>query len=343
MEFLSEYGMFVAKTLTIVIGILAAVVGIIAAASSRSKDHNDEYIEITVLNDEYDATSMSMNSIIQSKQEIKKIEKELKAKKKAEKKSDSSDGENRIFVLEFDGDIKASAVSNLREEITAILMVARKQDEVFIKLQSPGGMVNTYGLAASQLKRIRDHDLKLTVAVDQVAASGGYMMACVADHIIAAPFSIIGSIGVVAQMPNFNRLLKKHDVDYELVTAGEYKRTLTMFGENTDEGRSKFKEDIEDIHVLFKDFVSHQRPVVDIKKVSTGEYWFGTRALELNLIDELKTSDDYLLEKVKEAKLYKVEHKKKKNLSDKFSGLMQSMLDKTLNVWWSKTRENQIP
>jgi len=334
--------MFVAKTLTIVLGILVAVVGIIAAAS-RSKDESDEHIEVTVLNDQYDETSLSIKSIIMGKDELKKTEKELKAKKKAEKKSGSPEDESRIFVLEFEGDIKASAVENLREEITAILMVARKQDEVFIKLQSPGGMVTTYGLAASQLKRIRDHGLKLTASVDQVAASGGYMMACVADHIIAAPFSIIGSIGVVAQMPNFSRLLKKHDIDYELITAGEYKRTLTMFGENTDEGRLKFKEDIEDIHVLFKDFVSHQRPVVDIKKVSTGEYWFGTRALELSLVDELKTSDDYLLEKVKDSKLYKVEHRKKKKLSERFSGLLQVIMDKSLNVWWTKTRENQLP
>jgi len=334
--------MFVAKTLTIVLGILLVVVGVLVAAS-RSKDHGEEHIEITVMNDEYDETSTFMKSVILNKNELKKFEKEQKAKKKAEKKSGPDDEENRVFVLEFEGDMKASAVENLREEITAVLMVARKQDEVFVKLQSPGGMVTTYGLAASQLKRIRDHDLKLTVSVDQVAASGGYMMACVADHIIAAPFSIIGSIGVVAQMPNFSRLLKKHDIDYELITAGEYKRTLTMFGENTDEGRSKFKEDIEDIHVLFKDFVSHERPVVDIKKVSTGEYWFGVRALELDLVDELKTSDDYLMAKVRDAKLFKVERVKKKGISDKFSGMLQLMLDKSLNVWWSKTRENQIP
>lgn len=341
MEFLSEYGMFVAKTLTIVLGILLVVVSVLVSAS-RTKEQSEAHIEITIMNDEYDETSMAMKSIIQTKDELKKTEKEQKAQKKAAKKSHSSENENNIFVLDFEGDIKASAVENLREEITAILMVARKQDEVFVKLQSPGGMVTTYGLAASQLKRIRDKGIKLTVSVDQVAASGGYMMACVANHIIAAPFSIIGSIGVVAQMPNFNRLLKKHDVDYELITAGEYKRTLTMFGENTDEGRAKFKEDIEDIHVLFKDFVSHERPVVDIKKVSTGEYWFGVRALELELVDELKTSDDYLLEKVKDSKLYKVERKKKKGLSDKFSGFLQAVMDNSLNIWWTKSRENQL-
>ena len=221
-------------------------------------------------------------------------------------------------------------------------MVARKQDEVFIRLQSPGGMVNTYGLAASQLKRVKDHDIKLTIAVDKVAASGGYMMACVADHILAAPFAILGSIGVVAQMPNFNRLLKKHDIDYELITAGEYKRTLTMFGENTDQARGKFKEDIEDIHVLFKDFVAHQRPVVDIEKVSTGEFWFGSRAKELDLVDELKTSDDYLLEKVNEADLFSVKYVEKKHLSDKFSGFFQKVSENVLTNWWSRSRENQL-
>ena len=108
-----------------------------------------------------------------------------------------------------------------------------------------------YGLAASQMQRIRDKKLKLTVCVDKVAASGGYMMAVVADKIIAAPFAVLGSIGVLAQVPNFHRLLKKHDVDFEMLTAGKYKRTLTMFGENTDKGREKFQEDIEDTHVLF--------------------------------------------------------------------------------------------
>ena len=342
MEFLSEYGMFVAKTLTIVLSILVVVVGIIVAAT-RGKEHHDQaQIELTKLNEKYDEVSMSMNSLMLSKDEMKKVEKEHKEKEKSEKKVKSTADKQRIFVLDFDGDIKASAVTHLREEITAILMVARKQDEVFVRLQSAGGMVHTYGLAASQLKRIRDKDIHLTISVDKVAASGGYMMACVANNILAAPFAILGSIGVVAQMPNFNRLLKKHDVDFEMITAGEYKRTLTMFGENTDESRQKFKEDIEDVHVLFKDFVKHERPIVDIEKVSTGEYWFGTRAKDLALVDELKTSDDYLLEKVKEADLYKVTQVEKKSLGDKFSKFLQTVSEKVLLGLQTKTNENRL-
>ena len=333
--------MFLAKTLTIVLGILVVIVGVIASAS-RNKEQDAGHVEVNKLNDKLDEMSLDVQSKILSKDEVKKLEKEQKAKKKSEKKHKSDENDERIFVLDFDGDIKASAVTNLREEVTAILMVARKTDEVFVKLQSAGGMVNTYGLAASQLKRIKEKDIKLTISVDKVAASGGYMMACVADKIIAAPFAILGSIGVVAQLPNFNRLLKKHDIDYEMVTAGQYKRTLTVFGENTDEARSKFKEDIEDVHVLFKDFVSHERPVVDIDKVSTGEYWFGTRAKELDLLDELQTSDDYLLEKYKSANIYTVAFVEKKKLGDKFSAFLQTVSNKVFVNWWSQARENSM-
>jgi len=333
--------MFVAKVLTIVLAILVAVVGIIVAVSKNKEEHK-EHIEIKKLNDKYEDIKFSMKSLMLNKAGLKKLEKEQKAKEKADKKAPEEDDKQRIFVVDFDGDIKASAVTNLREEITAILMVARKQDEVFVRLQSPGGMVNTYGLAASQLTRVKDKEIGLTIAVDKVAASGGYMMACVADKILAAPFAILGSIGVVAQIPNFNRLLKKHDVDYEMITAGEYKRTLTMFGENTDQARSKFKDDIEDIHVLFKDFVVQHRPIVDIAKVSTGEFWFGTRAKDLDLVDELQTSDDYLLEKVIEADLYSVKHVEKKNLSDKFSGFLQNVSEKVFTGWWSKSQENSL-
>jgi serine protease SohB len=203
-------------------------------------------------------------------------------------------------------------VASLREEVTAVLTAAQAEDEVIVRLESAGGLVHGYGLAASQLLRIRDRRLKLTVAVDKVAASGGYMMACVADRIIAAPFAILGSIGVIAQLPNFNRLLKKHDVDFEQFMAGEHKRTVTLFGENTDKGRQKFQEEIEDVHALFKDFVKTHRPQVDLERVATGEHWFGARALESRLVDELRTSDDVLLDASASADLYEVVYTGKK-------------------------------
>lgn len=225
----------------------------------------------------------------------------------------------RVFVLDFNGDIKASEVDLLREEISAILSFASKSDEIVLRLDSAGGMVHTYGLAASQLERIKAQNIKLTICVDEVAASGGYMMACLADQLIVAPFALVGSIGVIAQVPNFHRVLKKHDVDYEMFTAGEYKRTVTMFGENTEKGKSKFVEEIQDTHQLFKDFVADARPAIDISDVATGEVWFGRRAIEKNLVDQLNTSDDFLMQTCKTADVYQVRYEVKKSLGERLS------------------------
>lgn len=339
-EFLYDYGLFSAKALTVIFALVAGIVIIIAMAT-RSREEKEDQIEVKRLNERYDDVSSAIKQLIANKAEAKALEKEYKAKLKAEKKRASSD-RPRVFVLDFDGDIKASAVNHLREEITAILMVAKPTDEVFIKLQSAGGLVHSYGLASSQLKRIRDAKIHLTVSVDKVAASGGYMMACVADRIIAAPFAILGSIGVVAQMPNFHRLLKKHDVDFELITAGEYKRTLTMMGENTDKARQKFKDDIEDTHTLFKDFVFENRPIVDVEKVATGEHWFGTRAMELKLVDELKTSDDYLLQNSKEKDLFQIRYSVKKSFASRFANFMQRIAERLSLAWWTKENEKNL-
>ena len=286
----------------------------------------------------------SIKNAILHKTEIKKILKlEKKSEKEKAKAKKAAEAESkRKFVVNFDGDIKASAVHALRQEITAILQVATPEDEVIVNLESPGGVVHGYGLAASQLHRLRENKIPLTVVIDKVAASGGYLMACVANKIVAAPFSIIGSIGVIAQVPNFHRLLKKHNVDFEQITAGEYKRTITMFGENADKGRKKFKEDIEDIHAQFKDFITQNRPLIDIDKVATGEHWLGQRAKELNLVDELMTSDDYLLNASKTAELYQITYVGKKSLSEKISGAVAKISNKVIYSWWESAEENKF-
>ena len=318
-EFLSTYGLFLAKAITIAIAILIVFGGIIAIAT-KGKLKAKEKIEVTKLNQKYQDMKELLNETTLGKNDIKKIKKKEKEMKKIKKKQEKTSSKNkpRIFVLNFDGDMRASAVDNLREEITAILTVATPKDEVLVKIESPGGTVHGYGLAASQLKRIRDRKIPLTATVDKVAASGGYMMACVADRILAAPFAIIGSIGVIAQLPNFHRLLKKHDIDFEQVMAGQYKRTLSLFGENTKEGRNKLQEEVEDAHALFKDFVALNRSVVNIEDLATGETWYGTRAKDKRLIDEIMTSDDYLLAANDKANMFKVEYTIKKNLLEKF-------------------------
>ena len=235
-------------------------------------------------------------------------------------------------MLDFHGDMRASAVATLREEITAILNVATPGDEVILRLESPGGVVHGYGLAAAQLMRLRTRQIPLTVAVDKIAASGGYMMACVANKILAAPFAIIGSIGVVVQLPNFHRVLKDKHIDFEQHTAGEFKRTITLFGENTEEGREKLQHELEDIHQLFKNLIVEHRQQIDIQKVATGEHWLGQQALGLNLVDEIKTSDDYLLERSKDATLYELCYEVKKPFLSRLSGTASTIREKLLNV-----------
>ncbi len=336
-EFFTEYGLFLAKAITLLITLLLAVIGIVAI-TGRERENSKERLEIEKLNKKYEQMEHALKEQILSKELFKKaLKKENKERKNAEKKlktSPSPTTKKRVFVLDFDGDIKASALSSLREEITALLTVATPDDEVFVRLESGGGLVHAYGLAASQLLRIKKREIPLTIAVDKIAASGGYMMACVADRIIAAPFAIIGSIGVIAQLPNFHRLLKKNDIDYEQITAGEYKRTLTLFGENSDKAREKFREEIEDTHLLFKEFIATHRPQVDITKISTGEHWPASRAQKMELVDELQTSDDYLLQQREKSELLKLNYCQKQSLSQRIGGLIQSTRDNLFSTRW---------
>lgn len=258
-----------------------------------------------------------------SKFELLQLSQQFSKEARARKKNNQ-----KVYLLDFKGDMAASAVENLREEITLILSTAKAgRDRVILRLESPGGMVHGYGLAAAQLVRLRDAGFNLTICVDKVAASGGYMMACIANEIVSAPFAVLGSIGVVAQVPNFNRLLKQYNVDFELYTAGQYKRTVTMFGENTEEGKAKFEEELQQTHVLFKHFVEKYRPQLNVEKVATGEHWYGNDAIDLNLVDKLQTSDEYLLNLLSQHDVYLIQTRRKPTLGEKLGLQAAQMAD----------------
>ncbi len=336
-EFLAEYGLFLLKTITIVAG----VVIVIAVAASAGRKGAHEGLEVENLNKTHESLVNSLLGAVSSKGQRKQAAKARKKKNKAEAKLESSRA--RSFVIDFKGDLKASAVPSLREEVSAILDVATAEDEVIVRLENHGGVVHEHGLAASQLSRIRDHNISLTVCVDKVAASGGYLMACVADRIVAAPFAILGSIGVLAQIPNFHRMLDSHGVEFEQVTAGKYKRTVTMFGENSDEDRAKLKEELEDVHALFKEAVGRYRPNLDLEKVATGEHWYGTRALELGLADEVQTSDELLSARAADRDLYSVAYKIKQPLQKRLMGGIDGVLEKADAAGWRRNFESQLP
>lgn len=315
-EWLADYGMFLAKLVTLAVVIL---VFLTLAVRGKSKGQHSR-LRIEELNDRYRDRQRRLRLVGMGKKERKAA---LKAFKKADKQAqgphDGEQGKRRptVWVLDFHGDIKASATPRLTEEISALLGVVEKDDEVVVRLESPGGLVHAYGLAAAQLDRLREAGVSTTVCIDKVAASGGYMMACCGDRLHAAPFAVIGSIGVVAQLPNLHRLLKKHDIDIELLTAGRYKRTLTVLGENTQEGREKFVENLENTHTLFKRYVGTRRPQLDIESVATGEIWYGSEAVENGLVDAVGTSEAYLLERMAQARVVTLALEKRRGLAER--------------------------
>ena len=342
MELLSQYGLFLAKIATIVVAI-AVVATLIVNLTQRKRQRGE--LRITNLSEQYKEMQEDMSAALLDGPQQKLWHKAQKKKHKLEAKTAKANAKKgvqpagdkpKVWVLDFKGSMDAHEVTALREEVTAVLAVIKPQDQVVVRLESPGGVVHGYGLAASQLQRLRDKQVPVTIAVDKVAASGGYMMACVGNRIVSAPFAIIGSIGVVAQIPNFNRFLKNKDIDIELHTAGQYKRTLTLLGENTEEGRQKFREDLNETHLLFKDFVHQMRPQLDIDQVATGEHWYGQQALEKGLVDDIGTSDDLLLGLMDGREVLSVRYLQRKKLMDRFTGSAAETADQLLMRWWQR-------
>lgn len=338
MEHVYQYLVFLAEAVTVVIAVLV-VLSAIVSLSMRRHSSETGHLEVRKLNDRLQGLRHSVEEVLLDpasfkkarKQEAKSNKQEVKATSKARKTQSDESQKRRVFVIDFEGDLQASKIDHLRTEITALLTLAQATDEVVVRIESPGGVVHGYGLAASQLSRIKEHGIPLVVTVDKVAASGGYLMASVADRVLAAPFALIGSIGVIAQIPNVHRLLKKHDVDVEVLTAGRYKRTLTLLGENTEEGRQKFVEELEDIHALFQEFVSANRPHLDMARVATGESWYGQRAIDLQLVDEISTSDEYLSKACEDADVFEMHWVENQKPLDRLLARIESGVKNTLH------------
>jgi serine protease SohB len=377
LDFLYEYGLFLAKVITFCIAAVLVIGFLIMTGQNRRQHSKAGHIEVRNLNEEFEDMTDTLDHAMMDKFQFKQLRKSQEKADKLQTKQDKADAKKhakqgkaeitsainegapasegeaathdeeptakkRTFVLDFDGDVKASALEYLRHEISAIISVAKVTDEIIMRLDSSGGMVHTYGLAASQLGRINTANIPLTICVDEIAASGGYMMACMANHITAAPFALVGSIGVVAEVPNVHRLLKKHSIDVEVLTAGEHKRSLTMMGENTRKGRDKFVEDLQQTHSLFKSWVKHQRPQLDIDKVANGDVWYGQQAIDMGLIDEVCTSDEVLLEAIKKSDVLLIEYVAKKTMGEKFGIAAATSIALFSNRIWSKVQRQSI-
>jgi serine protease SohB len=338
MEIIFSYLGFLARVATVVIAVMV-VIAFVSTVRRRGRQSSGQ-LRVKKLNDFFLVLQQRLEQAVLGKKQIKKLFKDRAKTLKIQEQSGTN--RPRVFVLDFDGDIRASATDSLRNEITALLNVATKDDEVLLRLQSGGGLVSSYGLAASQLVRIRQAGIPLTVCIDKIAASGGYMMACIGNKIISSPFAVLGSIGVVAQLPNLHRLLNKYDIDFEVLTAGEHKRTLTVFGKNTEKGREKFQQDLEVTHELFKNFVSRYRPSLDINAVATGEVWLGVNALDNRLVDEIKTSDEYLASRVKDADLYHLQYLQTKTFQQRVGLVASETLDRLLLGWIGRLSQHRF-
>jgi serine protease SohB len=322
----SQYALFLAEAATLVLAAIALVAGL--AALSRRKARHAGQIQVTDVNRQLEAAGDRIRAAQLPSKAHKLLQKQRKLERKARRKTPETGP--CVYLLDFKGDIRASAIAALREEISAIVQVAKAGDAVLLRLESGGGLVNRYGLAAAQLLRLRDAKLPLTVMVDTVAASGGYLMAAAADKIVASPFALIGSIGVIAQVPNFHRWLQARDIDWEQFTAGKFKRTVTVFGENTEAGRAKLRQELEEIHTLFRSFVQGRRAQLDVDKVATGEAWLGSQALELGLVDELATSDEIVRNACARGKVLRVSFQRKLSLPERVRVSAQSAWD---SIW----------
>lgn len=331
---LAQYGLFLAKTMTVfAAGGLFVVFALRARRGLAGSDDGDR-LEILDLNERYKDLARALKGSSLSKKAFRAWHKAESKREKALVKG-VKEARKRLFVIDFNGDLRATEVAALRVLVTTILLDFQEGDAVLVRVENAGGTVHEHGLAASQLARLRARGIHLTVSVDKVAASGGYLMACVADRIVAAPFAVIGSIGVLAELPNFHRLLERHGVDFELHTAGQYKRTLSLFGENTDAGRDKLKSQLEETHSLFKGFVSEYRPALDLDRVATGEYWHGRQAVDLGLVDELQTSDDLLLAESEKRDLLQLKYSARKKPIERLVASLQSALGGRLAAWLS--------
>mmetsp|Transcript_9058 Transcript_9058/g.12909 ORF Transcript_9058/g.12909 Transcript_9058/m.12909 type:complete len:423 (-) Transcript_9058:25-1293(-) len=177
--------------------------------------------------------------------------------------------------------------------------------EVIILLESPGGSAAEYGLAAQQILRLRDEPgIQVTVIVDKVAASGGYMMACTSSpgRLYAAPFAVVGSIGVIGQTVNIHNALESWGVKPLVFRGGKHKAPVGLIGEVSEDGMKTIQKMIDKTHNAFKRHVLAARPKLakQIDDVATGDVWLGCDALDVGLIDRVITSDEYISQRLRD-------------------------------------------
>ncbi len=235
----------------------------------------------------------------------------------------------RLAVLRFQGlrDLNASGDQRLSEAIDEVLVNRDHFEEAVVIIDSPGGTTHGYGHAYALLERLSASGLKVTACIDRIGASGGYLMALPADRILAGPFAIVGSVGVVAGIPNVKRLLEEKGVSYRLFVAGDKKRVVHFADDDGPEVREYMDEKLAGIHTQFLQAVEkHRGDRVKLDEVRSGDHWSAEESVEkgLGLVDELQTSAEYLLERNREVALVMIE--RRVDITERFAGYLAARL-----------------
>ena len=229
-----------------------------------------------------------------------------------------------------------------QEEVIKKAFSVKKAIAVAVTINSPGGSpVQSHLIYKFIREQAQKKKLKVIVFAEDVAASGGYLIACAGDEIYANSSSIIGSIGVIYSSFGFKDLIKKIGVERRIHTAGKSKSTLDPFVEEKKEDIERLKSIQLDLHADFIKVVEDSRSN-KLKKdgnpdLFTGEFWSGSKAKKLGLIDGIGNAEEILREKFGEDVTIKKFEKPKSWLSKKLSGTSESQIDNWLNILEEKS------
>ena len=221
-----------------------------------------------------------------------------------------------------------------QQEILQKAFSVKKAKHVAISINSPGGSpVQSHAIYSYIRQLAKKKKTKVIFFAEDVAASGGYLIACAGDEIYANSSSIIGSIGVIYASFGMKDLIKKIGVQRRIYTAGKNKSTLDPFVEEKEEDIKRLKDIQLDLHADFIKVVETSRKSklkkINGKDLFTGEFWSGSKALELGLIDGIGNADQILKEKFGENVKIKKFEKPKGWLGRKFS--MENQFDSLIN------------
>ncbi|WP_343192796.1 S49 family peptidase [Buchnera aphidicola (Taiwanaphis decaspermi)] len=302
MEFIYSYILFIIKTLSVLFFLHLFSKIIIIYILKKNDIYLNNTLKVELLNNHY-----------------KKLKNDLSffQKKKIINQKNVYNKKSNLYILDYNDKIKKNKIKKLREEISSIILVAKKNDEVLLRLENTSDIVYEYGLVIAQLQRLRKKGIKLIISIDKIVSNGGYIIACVADHISASPFSIIGPINIVVNIPNIDKYTQTSNLNNQLNDCNTFTK-LTLIKNNTKIYVNKIFNKLDIKKYIRNSFIKDMRPSLNLNKIFNQNYWIGENAINEKLIDSINTSDDILFSKKDTHNLLKIKYVYKSNIVEKY-------------------------